>query len=361
MMAGKWLAVAVFLCISISCVVGQSVTCEQWCQNGLNFYSKFVQSQSFLQGFFSSCLTQCPGATTSATSTTRTSTTPTTSTSTPTSTTTTTTTTFTTSTTTRPPTTTSPSATSGCGVASYVNRYKIVGGQRAEECEFPWMVGVSVDSNFCGGSIIDNLHIVTAAHCVRDRSTREVISPTRVIIRTGSSYLSNMRAYYVKSVTIDVRHVPGINDYDVAVLTLIEPLVFNNCTAPICLPYSGDDSKYASYCIAAGWGLTSTYDTSLSRNLMKVVLPIVDNSLCIQSYSSQYINDLKICAGDFYYGGVDSCQGDSGGPLMCYENGRFVLHGIVSFGATCAQPRYPGVYTKVANSQILEFIKNNLN
>ena len=65
-----------------------------------------------------------------------------------------------------------------------------------------------------------------------------------------------------------------------------------------------------------------------------------------------------ICAGYRGVGGKDACSGDSGGPFICNDGGKAVLAGIVSWGAGCARPEYPGVYSRVTH--VLEWIQANM-
>lgn len=74
-------------------------------------------------------------------------------------------------------------------------------------------------------------------------------------------------------------------------------------------------------------------------------MPIVGQADCRKAYGEDGIADTMICAGLLDVGGKDACEGDSGGPLVV--NG--VVAGIVSWGAGCAQPNAPGVYTDVAS------------
>lgn len=103
-------------------------------------------------------------------------------------------------------------------------------------------------------------------------------------------------------------------------------------------PYAGHKS------VVTGWGTLSSGSSSLPRQLQVVTVPIVSRAECNDAYS-QYggITENMICAG-VSGGGKDSCQGDSGGPLAI--DGQLV--GLVSWGAGCGEPSFPGVYSNVA-------------
>ncbi|GIX98479.1 plasma kallikrein [Caerostris darwini] len=89
-----------------------------------------------------------------------------------------------------------------------------------------------------------------------------------------------------------------------------------------------------------------------SERLQKVMVPILNNTLCSRWYHEVYstyvkIYDYQVCAG-FKEGGRDACQGDSGGPLIMVEDNHFSIIGIVSAGVGCGRKHLPGIYSRVA-------------
>ena len=115
---------------------------------------------------------------------------------------------------------------------------------------------------------------------------------------------------------------------------------------------------------AAGWGALEPGSRLRPKTLQVVDVPMIDNRQCEQWHREKGINviiyDEMVCAG-YYGGGKDSCQGDSGGPLMLYDEdaGSWLLVGVVSFGNRCAEPGYPGVYTRLTT--FIDWILANLN
>ncbi|XP_040065518.1 prostasin-like [Ixodes scapularis] len=121
---------------------------------------------------------------------------------------------------------------------------------------------------------------------------------------------------------------------------------------PICLPEK-DQSFDGETCTASGWGLTkdpSEGGAQMPAQLQKVDLPIVPYNVCKEYYKdvNEVHEDTMICAG-LEEGGKSVCYGDSGGPLQCArEDGHYVLAGATSWGTTCAAPKQPGVFSKIA-------------
>ncbi|CAL1535735.1 unnamed protein product [Lymnaea stagnalis] len=266
------------------------------------------------------------------------------------------------STSTTAPTVTTPS-NQECG-ASLAHRKKVINGVDATECQFPWVAHVTGQNDgqiYCGGSIIDSRHVITAAHCLRNRKTGQIASPSMVNVSVGSSNRTRLTTVQVSAIIMDPRYNSATKDYDTAILRLDNALTFSDCVQPICLPSVTDDPAAADFCEVAGWGLTIYgNNTSEATILQHVELPLVDQQRCQNSYFTgpETINELKLCAGDYYQGGRDTCSGDSGGPLMCLSKGRYFLYGVTSFGKYCGFRYYPGVYARVNHPSILDFINS---
>ena len=101
-----------------------------------------------------------------------------------------------------------------------------------------------------------------------------------------------------------------------------------------------------------GWG--NTEGTTNSTQLQVVEVPITTQS----NYGSNQIDADMIMAG-FPDGGYDSCQGDSGGPMvvLAADGQTYLQSGVVSWGNGCADPGYPGVYSRV--SYFIDWICDN--
>lgn len=217
----------------------------------------------------------------------------------------------------------------------------IVGGENAQQGEFPYIVSLQSSSHFCGGSLIADNWVLTAAHCVSNSRMTIVAGLYDQKDKAGSESFKAAKI---------VKH-PSYNssklDYDYALIKLdgrstYKPITIN--TVEIAIPTSAEE-KIDS--VVAGWGATKESSYRLPDILQKVTVPLVATEECNKAYSGG-ITDRMICAG-LPAGGKDSCQGDSGGPLVVFDNqlNEYVLSGIVSWGEGCARPNKYGVYSKV--------------
>ncbi|KOU31755.1 trypsin [Streptomyces sp. WM6373] len=209
----------------------------------------------------------------------------------------------------------------------------VVGGTRAAQGEFPFMVRLSMG---CGGALYTQQIVLTAAHCVNGSGNNTSITATAGVVDLNSS-----SAIKVKSTK--VLQAPGYNGTgkDWALIKLAKPI--NLPTLKIAETKAYDNGTFT----VAGWGATRE-GGGQQRYLMKATVPFVSDAACNAAYSD-LVPGEEICAGLIDQGGVDTCQGDSGGPMFRRDNaGAWIQVGIVSWGIGCARPDYPGVYTEVS-------------
>ncbi|MFD5893515.1 MULTISPECIES: serine protease [unclassified Streptomyces] len=209
----------------------------------------------------------------------------------------------------------------------------VVGGTRAAQGEFPFMVRLSMG---CGGSLYSSTIVLTAAHCVSGSGNNTSITATAGVVDLQSTSAIKVRS-------TKVLQAPGYNGAgkDWALIKLAQPI--NLPTLKIATNTQYNTGNFT----VAGWG-AATEGGAQQRYLLKATVPFVSDASCNSSYGGQIITSEEICAG-FAAGGVDTCQGDSGGPMFRKDNaGAFIQIGIVSWGNGCARPNYPGVYTEVS-------------
>uniref|UniRef100_A0AAY4CT49 Coagulation factor IX n=1 Tax=Denticeps clupeoides TaxID=299321 RepID=A0AAY4CT49_9TELE len=231
---------------------------------------------------------------------------------------------------------------------------RIVGGHEVTRGEIPWQVALVLRSTlqvFCGGSILNEKWVITAAHCLVDKAK-------------GS--------FFVRAGEHDVQHVEGseqdlevaerfphplyaprknLYNHDIALLQLKTPIGFSSYARPICLgPKSFTETLLRSGEVAtvSGWGQLH-FQGRTSRTLQKVEVPYVERTDC-QDSSSDRISRYMFCAG-YPNAARDSCQGDSGGPHanLHQDTNAWFLTGIVSWGEECAKEGKYGVYTHISH------------
>lgn len=224
----------------------------------------------------------------------------------------------------------------------------IVGGSIAGASDNPFQVALltkSIANNaraqFCGGTLVKANVVVTAAHC------SDFVTAGQVQVLTGTRNLDGTGTRRnVTRIAIHPSWNSNTMDYDVAVWTLS-----TSATGSPVATLASADRAVGTGLLVTGWGRTSQ-NGSPSTVLRKATVPLVSTTNCNDSNSYRGgITARMICAG-YDAGGVDSCQGDSGGPLARGNT----LTGIVSWGNGCAQPNLFGVYTRVSNSSVRNFI-----
>ncbi|KAG7278642.1 hypothetical protein CRUP_031937 [Coryphaenoides rupestris] len=214
---------------------------------------------------------------------------------------------------------------------------RIIGGTEVKDYAIPYQASLRYNNfHFCGATLISRQWLITAAHCWRPIHLFKVVLGEHHLWRTeGAEQIFNVSKFISHH-----RFNPVTFDNDIMLLKLDRQVELNDKVRPVTMPTrTTPQLGQGTTCSVSGWGLTQVYKPFLSSVLRVVDVDYIPS--CQYYYFFRITNNM-ICAGS-RLGGKDSCQGDSGGPLIC--NNKF--EGIVSWGIGCANPYYPGVYTKV--------------
>uniref|UniRef100_A0A8C3HKV9 Peptidase S1 domain-containing protein n=1 Tax=Chrysemys picta bellii TaxID=8478 RepID=A0A8C3HKV9_CHRPI len=226
---------------------------------------------------------------------------------------------------------------------------KIIGGYECSPHSQPWQVSLNTGYHFCGGSLIADQWVLSAAHCWYYRlglgrlwgmsrgalSHRSFPSPDSMQVILGDHNIQvfehTEHLMRIETIVLHPSYDEQTLDHDIMLIKLAH--------------------QVGSLCTVSGWGNILS-DGCDAKNLQCVEVPIVSDQVCERSYPGM-ITSTMMCAG-YPEGGKDACQGDAGGPLVC--NGE--LQGIMSWGFGWAQKDHPSIYTKICS--LLSWIKSTM-
>ncbi|XP_016083477.1 mannan-binding lectin serine protease 1 isoform X2 [Ornithorhynchus anatinus] len=236
---------------------------------------------------------------------------------------------------------------------------RIAQGHPAQRGISPWIAMLTRHTRpFCGGSLLGNKWIVTAAHCLHRQleledsvlGTSDILSLSdfKVILGKHSTLKKDdtEQHLYAKKIIFHPSYQATTFENDLALVELSEQAVLNDYVMPICLP--DGPQQEGTMVLVSGWGKQFLHNLPVS--LMEIEVPIVDHNTCQEAYATlqRKVSEDMICAGE-KEGGKDACSGDSGGPMVTLNKQRTRWHLVstVSWGDGCGKKDRYGVYSNI--------------
>ncbi|XP_033322612.2 chymotrypsin-2 [Megalopta genalis] len=220
---------------------------------------------------------------------------------------------------------------------------RMVSGKDTKPGQFPYAVFIKVNNKvICGGAIISNYHVLTAAHCLQSPYNKT----EDMVVVTGTIYLDQGGETHRVAALYPHPYYSDYLDKDVGVIKLADRINFNANQQPIAFPSSRTPAFV--YATVVGWGGTSVPPTAMSNSQQYLSLKVIDTETC-RATSGFIISEICTLNG----ANVGTCTGDSGDPLV-YNN---EIVGVASRGVPCARGA-PDIFTSIYDS--LEFIKKTM-
>ncbi|XP_060582452.1 uncharacterized protein LOC132738863, partial [Ruditapes philippinarum] len=256
------------------------------------------------------------------------------------------------------------------------NRFEV----NAKKNAWPWMADLrTLHSHECGGSVLKDQWILTAAHCFDYKHITKV--------HLGKTNLNGLRdgngdEYIISTIHKHERYNKGSHKYDIALVRLSQKINRKLEVLPVCLWDKTIQSETTgvtytklfnkTYGVVTGWGKTNTLSkTKLAETLKQMQMEVKSSKECLEKLTSQekaHVSPgLMFCAGgeeivDGKNQIIDACEGDSGGPFVVrhpLDERKFIQTGIVSFGFGCKQSGKYGFYTKLTE-ELLDWINDTI-
>lgn len=224
----------------------------------------------------------------------------------------------------------------------------MIGGEVGKKGESPWQVLVlnARGAFHCGGVLISESWVLTAAHCLKNYHMFRVrLGDYERKRHEGTEVLLNV----IKTFTHPNYDTQTV-DNDIALLRLETPAPFSKYIIPVCLPGREMAERVlhlnGTITVVSGWGRNDSGKYSSALSVIKI--PLVSHSICTQQMFPHVISDNVLCAG-ILGRNTDACEGDSGGPMVTLYRNTWFLVGLVSWGEGCGIEDKLGIYTKVSN------------